>query len=252
MLNMAYLNFINNSDWILLLLAAFTLGLGKSGIKGIGVITVILMVLVFGSKESTGALLPMMIFADVFAVIYYNKHTQWYYLKKLIPMMFLGVIVGVWWGDSISEKLFKEVMSVFILVTVAIMIWMELKKTYKIPKHWIFSGGMGWLSGFTSMIGNLAGPFSNIYFLAMRLPKNEFIGTAAWLFFIINVFKLPFHIFVWKTIDKQTLTINAVLIPTIVLGFYLGAKLVKVISNELYRKFVLLITAAGAIFILFK
>ena len=86
----------------------------------------------------------------------------------------------------------------------------------------------------------------------MRLPKNEFIGTAAWLFFIINVFKLPFHIFVWKTIDKQTLTINAVLIPTIVLGFYLGAKLVKVISNELYRKFVLLITAAGAIFILFK
>ncbi len=164
MLNMAYLNFINNSDWILLLLAAFTLGLGKSGIKGIGVITVILMVLVFGSKESTGALLPMMIFADVFAVIYYNKHTQWYYLKKLIPMMFLGVIVGVWWGNSISEKLFKEVMSVFILVTVSIMIWMEIKKSYKIPKHWVFSGIMGWLSGFTSMIGNLAGPFSNIYF----------------------------------------------------------------------------------------
>jgi len=252
MLHFLDLDTLSSFDWLFLILAAFTLGLGKAGIKGIGVITVILMVLVFGSRNSTGALLPMMIIADIFAVRYYNKHTQWYYLKKLMPMMFVGVIIGVWWGNGISEKLFKEVMSVFILITVAIMFWMERKKSYKIPKHWTFSSGMGLLSGFTSMIGNLAGPFSNIYFLAMRLPKNEFIGTAAWLFFIINVFKLPFHLFVWKTIDRQTLTINLILIPIILLGFYLGAKLVKIMTNDLYRKFVLLITAIGAIFILFK
>ena len=67
---------------------------------------------------------------------------------------------------------------------------------------------MGLLSGFTSMIGNLAGSFADIYFLAMRLPKNEFIGTAAWLFFIINVFKLPFHIFIWKIVTFETLCLN--------------------------------------------
>ena len=81
-------------------------------------------------------------------------------------------------------------MAIFILVTASIMIWTENKKQKDIPNHWAFSSGMGLLSGITSMIGNLAGSFADIYFLAMRLPKNEFIGTAAWLFFIINVFKL--------------------------------------------------------------
>src|SRR5690606_41458311 len=42
------------------------------------------------------------------------------------------------------------------------------------------------LAGLCTMIGNLAGSLTNIFFLAMRLPKNEFVGTAAWLYFITN------------------------------------------------------------------
>ncbi|GAB1858183.1 hypothetical protein MHTCC0001_30200 [Flavobacteriaceae bacterium MHTCC 0001] len=97
------------------------------------------------------------------------------------------------------------------------------------------------------MIGNLAGPISNIYFLAMRLPKNEFIGTGAWLFLIINVFKLPFHFFIWKTISKATLALNVALIPAIVFGFFIGTTLVKKISNVNYRRFIILVTALGGV-----
>jgi len=86
----------------------------------------------------------------------------------------------------------------------------------------------------------------------MRLPKNEFIGTAAWLFFIINVFKLPFHIFVWKTISVESLAINLTLVPAIILGFFLGIKVVKLINNEMYRRFIILVTAIGAFILLFK
>lgn len=86
----------------------------------------------------------------------------------------------------------------------------------------------------------------------MRLPKNEFIGTAAWLFFIINVFKLPFHIFVWKTVTKESLVINALLIPGILIGFFLGVALVKRINNTLYRRFVFVATGIGALLILFR
>ena len=173
--------------------------MGKAGFKGLGVLIVLLMALVFGGKSSTGVLITMMVFADILAVIHYNRHTQWSYLKKLLPTMFLGVLIGVWIGKDISEVLFKQIMAAFILITVAIMVYMEKKKSEDIPTHWAFSSGTGLLAGITSMIGNLAGSFADIYFLAMRLPKNEFIGTAAWLFFIINVFKLPFHIFIWKT-----------------------------------------------------
>ena len=102
------------------------------------------------------------------------------------------------------------------------------------------------------MIGNLAGPVANIYFLAMRFPKNEFIGTAAWLFFIINLFKLPFHFFVWKTVNAETLVLNSVMIPVVAIGFFIGASVVKLISNVNYRRFILIVTAIGGVILFFR
>ncbi len=238
------------SNTLLALLGALFLGLGKSGVKGIGVIIVTIMALVFGGKSSTGVLIPMMIVADVFAVVYYHRHTQWRLLRNLLPAMIVGVLIGVWIGNDISDHLFKQIMAVFILMTVLVMIWMDHKKNKNISHHWIFSSGMGLVSGVTSMIGNLAGSFVNIYFLAMRLPKNEFIGTAAWLFFIINVFKLPFHVFVWKTVTSESLVVNLFLLPGILIGFFAGVKLVKLVNNDFYRKFIMAVMVIGALLIL--
>lgn len=244
---------LSSIDLFLAFLAALILGMGKAGVKGLGVVIVTLMAMVFGGKASTGVLIPLMILADIFAVIYYHRHTQWKYLGKLLPMMVIGVLIGVWFGNDISEELFKLLMAIFILATVALMFWMDVRKTpIDIPKHWTVSSGMGLLSGITSMIGNLAGSFANIYFLAMRLPKNEFIGTAAWLFFIINVFKLPFHVFVWKTVTRDSLLLNLLLVPGIVIGFFMGIAIIKAINNTMYRKFVLIVTAIGALMILFR
>lgn len=239
-------------QWVAISIAVFLLGISKAGIKGIGIIIVLILAFVFGEKASTGILLPMLITADVLAVIYYNRHTQWVYIKKLLPLMVVGVLVGVWIGNDISEELFKKIMAFIIIFSVLIMIYTEKRQSLKLPKHPLFSGVAGFLSGFTTMIGNLAGPISNIYFLAMRLPKNEFIGTAAWLFFIINIFKLPFHFFVWKTVTKETLILNAVLAPIVMASFFLGAYLVKLISNVNYRRFILIVTALGGILMLFR
>src|SRR5210317_269596 len=159
----AYTSNMDVYDWLLALLGTFLLGIGKSGLKGLGAVIVTLMAIVFGGKQSTGVLIPMMIAADVFAVIYYHRHTQWYFLKKLLPMMVLGVLLGVWWGGSISELLFKRVMAIIILISVLAMIWMDRSRSIKIPKNPLFSSSMGLLAGVTSMIGNLAGAFTSVY-----------------------------------------------------------------------------------------
>ncbi|TNJ44144.1 sulfite exporter TauE/SafE family protein [Tamlana fucoidanivorans] len=254
---MAYLDILKSYnlstvDWLFVGFAVFLLGISKSGIKGIGIIIVVIMAFVFGEKASTGILLPQLICADILAVTYYNSHAQWKYIKILLPWMIIGVLVGVWIGNDISETLFKRLMAVIILASVVIMFVMENRKSKQIPTNTWFSSGTGFLTGFTTMIGNLAGPISNIYFLAMRFPKNEFIGTAAWLFFIINVFKLPFHMFVWNTVSKESLILNAVLIPVVTTGFFLGVYIVKFISNINYRRFILFVTALGGIIMLFR
>ncbi|MFT6828614.1 MAG: putative membrane protein YfcA, partial [Roseivirga sp.] len=113
-------------------------------------------------------------------------------------------------------------------------------------------GVMGLTAGFTTMVGNLAGSFANIFFLAMRLPKNAFIGTTAWLFLIINLFKVPFHVFSWGTITVETLKIDAVLVPAIFIGLYVGIKILKKVNDAVFRKFILVMTGVGAILIFFS
>ena len=238
-------------QWLAIGLAGFLLGASKSGIKGIGIVIILILAFIFGEKESTGVLLPMLIVADILAVIYYNKHVQWKYIIKLMPFMIVGVLVGVWFGNDISEVLFKRIMAIIIILSVLVMIYTENRKT-SIPNNKLFAYSSGFLAGFASMIGNLAGPIADVYFLAIRLPKNEFIGTGAWLFFIINVFKLPFHIFVWNTINVETLVLNSVLIPALIIGFFVGAYIVKLISNVNYRRFIFIVTAIGGIILLLR
>lgn len=249
------LNFLLNisvASWILALSAAFILGISKAGIKGIAIIIVTMMALAFGARESTGLLVPLLVVGDIFAVVYYNRHTRWWYIARFLPWMLGGLLLGVFIGNELPEKAFKLVMVVVILGSVLMMYWWDRRQSATVPTHWAFGGFIGILAGITTMIGNLAGAFSNIYFLAMRLPKNEFIGTAAWLFLIINVLKLPFHYYVWGTLDKESLLINIRLVPAILIGLFVGVKLVKMLREGFYRKMILLLTALGAVLILFR
>ena len=129
---------------------------------------------------------------------------------------------------------------------------MEYRKSQEGPRHSLFVVSTGLAAGFTTMIGNLAGAFSNLYFLAMRVDKNSFIGTAAWIFLIINLFKFPLQVFFWKNITVQSLKIDAMLIPTLALGFGVGIYIVGKIKDEHYRKVVLVLTLAGSILMLLR
>ena len=231
---------------------AFLLGVSKSGIKGIASLIVTGLALVYGAKNSTGILMPLLLVGDVFAITYYKRHVQKEYIIKMLPWMVIGVLIGVVGGQYITESLFKYGMAIIILFSVGLMYYWENKKDKTIPSHWTFASSMGLLAGFTTMIGNLAGAFSNIYFLAMRLPKNNFIGTAAWLFFIINAFKVPFHIWTWETMNSTSLQISLQLVPFVLIGLLAGVFLVKKIENDSYRKLILLFTAIGGVAILFN
>jgi uncharacterized membrane protein YfcA len=240
------------SQWLLILLAAFLIGLAKGGLKGVDMLAVTIMALVFGGKSSTGIVLPLLCVADIGAVSYYNRHAQWTHFWKLIPWMIVGILLGVFLGKDMNEVLFRHVMAIIIVITIAIVLWLEFRKSTMIPQHPVFASGTGLAAGFTTMIGNLAGAFANLYFLAMRLPKNHFIGTAAWIFLVMNFFKLPFQVFYWKNINQETLQTDLILLPALIVGFLAGIRLTGKINDAHYRKMVLLLTLAGSVLMLFK
>jgi uncharacterized membrane protein YfcA len=213
---------------------------------------VTIMAIVFGSKASTGIVLPLLCVADIIAVSYYHRHAQWNHFWKLIPWMAIGILVGVYVGKDMNEAVFRKIMAVIIILTVAIMIVLEMRKKPLIPTNKLFVANMGLAAGFTTMLGNLAGAFSNIYFLAMRMSKNDFIGTAAWIFLVINLFKLPFQVFLWKNITLESLYTDLLLLPAMLIGFWVGLRIVSKIKDDNYRKVVIVLTFLGAIVLLFK
>lgn len=249
---MTLLASIPTTSLLLVALSAFFLGLAKAGLKGIEMLNVTLMALVFGGKASTGILLPLLCAADVAAVMYYHRHAQWVHFRRLMPWMMLGILVGVVAGKDLDEAVFRKLMAVIIVITVAMLLFMEARKSEGVPTHPLFASTTGMAAGFTTMIGNLAGAFANLYFLAMRMPKNEFIGTAAWVFLVINLFKLPFQAFYWKNITPGTLQLDLLLLPALALGFWAGLILVGRIDERHYRRIVFALTIAGALVMLVK
>jgi len=237
---------------VLLTLVALLIGMAKTGIAGAGMIAVPILAIVFGGKESTGIMLPMLITADVFAVWYYHKHANWGYLKQLLPFAIAGIVLGTVIGHAINDQTFKLTMAIIIFISLGIMIWQERQSQQLLPTSpWLtsklFSSSIGISGGFTTMVGNLAGPVMALYLLAMRLPKNAFIGTAAWFFITVNLIKVPFHILVWETITVNSVLLNTALIPAVAAGAWLGIKLVALIPEKVFRIFVISMTAVAAV-----
>lgn len=238
---------LSTLDWIMLVLSAFIIGMTKTGVAGIYYLVIPMMAWVFGGKNSTGILLPMLSMADIFAVIYYNRSANWGHLVKLVPIAFVGVIIGTLVGNAISEQVFKMLMGIIVLSGIGVMVFMERRKSKEVPDYWWFSVLTGLFAGFSTMVGNAAGSVLAVYLLSMRFPKNVYIGTTAWFFMLINLLKMPFHIFSWKTITWNSFLLDLTMIPAILVGAILGVWIVRLIPEKAYRTFLIWVTALSAI-----
>ena len=230
-------------QWLLFLFCALLIGVGKAGISGMGLIVVPAMAAAFGGKVSTGLVLPMLVVADIMAVSYYRRHADWKYIWKLLPAATAGVFIGLWIGGQINDELFKKLIAFFIIGSLVLMLLQERGGLPpSLTGSWGFSAAFGLIGGISTMIGNAAGPIMAVYLLSTRLPKNNFIGTGAWFFLIVNLLKVPLHVFFWHTINYESLLLNLAAIPFIIGGIFLGIRIVQLLPEKAFRYFVMIMT----------
>lgn len=227
------------------------MGLSKTGLPGLGLVFVPLMALAFGAKVSTGVLLPILNLGDLFAVAYYRRHADVARLVRLLPWALVGLGAGVGVGASLPDAEFKRLLGVLVLVLLGLMIWQETRRDKEsVPQGWWFPALAGLAAGFTTMVGNAAGPVMSLYLLAMRLPKNAFIGTSAWFFLIINLVKVPLQIVFWHNISWASFAVDLAVLPAIAAGAWLGLRLVGKIPERAFKVLVLSMTGLSALFLL--
>jgi uncharacterized membrane protein YfcA len=223
------------------------IGLSKTGINGASAIMIPLLALIFGAKESTGVVLPMLCFADLVAVICYRRAAEWKYIIRLLPWALAGFGLALLADNLVPARGFKTLIGVCIFAGLVVMFWNDRRgKDAAVPSAWWFSAIFGIMGGFSTMIGNAAGPIMSVFLLSMRLQKTGFVGTAAWFFMIINYLKIPLQHFVWHNIRAEGLLFGLTMIPFILVGTALGILVVKKVSEARYRVIVYIMTIISA------
>ena len=237
-------------EWLVLIITGLGIGFAKTGIQGSTIPVVVLMAITFGGQISAGMMLLFLLVGDAFAVKHYGKEVSIRGIWHLLPSTVVGVILGVIYGNMINDNQFKMTIGVIVLICLALLIHKEIKKsTIKIPNHSFVSAIVGVLSGFSSMVGNAAGPIFSVYILSKTIDKRKMISTTAWFFIVTNLVKLPFHIFVWQTIDFSNLVLALILLPIIFIGTRVGILVIRHIKEETYRKLIFVTTILSAIYL---
>jgi len=236
-------------QWALLALGAMATGLSKTGLPGLGVLTVGLFANAMPARESTGALLPLLIAGDFFAVAYFRKHANWHHLWRLFPWVIPGILGGVICLRVVeNDDHVQKIIGGILLAMIALQIWRQRTRRGQdpVPHKWWMSAAAGFLAGFTTMTANAAGPVMIIYLLAAGLPKMEFVGTSAWFFLFVNLFKVPFSVSL-GLIGPQSLLLDAVLLLPMLPGVLLGPILLRHINQKVFEWIATVLTVIATI-----
>jgi uncharacterized membrane protein YfcA len=244
--------------WALAAACAFFVGMAKTGVPGLGILVVPLMVLAVGdARLSAGWLLPLLCTADLFAVVYYRRHAQTRRLFSLAPWVLVGMGGGAL-ALTAREAVLRPVVGVIVLAMIGLHLRRRRLATAEAAKPPGAQGSpaapverlshaatYGVVAGFATMVANAAGPVMNLYLLARRLPKQEFIATGAWFFLVINFSKLPVYR-AHHLISARSLLFDLVLVPAVVTGALLGRRVFQRLPQRAFEVIVLALTTLAA------
>jgi uncharacterized membrane protein YfcA len=235
-------------QWAIAAFGAAMVGLGKTGIAGMGVLSVAIFATILPARESVGILLVILISADFVAVAVYRRDASWPHLWRLFPWVAAGVLIGAAAFGVMNDAHVRVVIGVILVALVVVQLVRNRKEGLPLvenPNRWLVAT-TGLATGFTTMIANAAGPLMILYLLAMRLPKFTFVGTAAWFFLALNLFKVPFSVGL-GLITPSSLGFSLKLVPFAVLGALSGRWLITLMNQRMFEGIALFLTLVAGV-----
>lgn len=239
---------LDTLQMLTLIAGAILIGINKTAIPGLGVLPVVMLTLVFETRMSTGIQLGMLCLADVIAVSYYRRHADWKIMLRLLPWALTGLILG-----SIMLRLLPDNDTIMRRtiggIVLALMVLSFVRKRLspeKIPSGVTWSAFYGILMGSTTQLANAAGPISSLYLLAMKLPKEKYLGCCAWFFLMLNWIKLPIFALEGR-VTVNSIMLDLSMIPFLLLGGFLGIVLLRKLPQKIFENIIQILVVIAAI-----
>lgn len=246
-MRVARLNEFSPIEVAALVVGAVGAGFSKTAIGGVVSISVALFATVLPARESTGALLPLLIVGDVVAVAVYRQHADWSILRRLFPSVAVGIVVGAAFVARVCDTAMRRTIGVLLLALVAVHLWQRRRAARReldagLAQHHQRRHGsavmFGILAGFTTMVANSGAAVMAIYLLSAGVGVLGFLGTSAWFFAAVNLFKLPFSVGL-GLITGSSLVLNAWLVPAVLAGTFVGKVVIPRINQTRFEALVL-------------
>jgi hypothetical protein len=242
--------------WILGAASALLVGFSKSAMPGIAVVFVPIFAEVLPARASTGALLPLLILGDVLAVAFWRRHAVWRHIVRLVPWTLAGIVAGWLAMGRMDDRVMRPVLGATLVAILGVTAWRDLSRAAAarrgasfeetVPDQWWFAALFGLVGGVTTMLSNAAGAILTVYLLAMRLPRDAFIGTSAWYFLIVNCLKVPFSASL-GLITGPSLLLDAALSAGVVAGSIVGVLAARRIPEKAFTTAVQVLAFAAAV-----
>jgi uncharacterized membrane protein YfcA len=247
---------LSAASWALLVVAAVAVGFAKTGITGVGAVASALFAVVLPARESTGALLPLLIAGDLVAIALYSRHTSWGLIRRLFPWVAVGVLVGVVFVANVDDSQMRTAIGLLLLGLVAVQLLTQSDRVRQAlgdpgsgpvaTSHRVSAAVVGVVAGFVTMVANASGSVMTVYLLLSGLSVMAFLGTGAWFFFLVNVFKLPFSIGL-GLVATDALAADAVLLPAMAVGAVAGALVVRRLAQRTFERLALALVVVSAL-----
>ncbi|MFN8373718.1 MAG: sulfite exporter TauE/SafE family protein [Anaerolineae bacterium] len=210
---------------LLLALAALMIGLSKGGLGGPVPVSLVAPLLsqIMPVQEAVVIVLPLLLFADIFALRVYWKQWDMRYIKLMLPVAVVGIVMGAWVLANLPDLALRRVLGFFTLVAVLYKLASDSLTAVKYTPHTWHAFFAGWAAGFGSAVANVGAPPFTAYMLLQKVEPIPFIGTTTLFFAIVNLLKLP------SFLQTQVLSVHQLLsiawtLPLIPLGVWIGRR----------------------------
>jgi len=247
--------------WLFVSAAVLLQGVSKSGFAGgLGILSVPLMLLVMPADKVVASLLPILILCDFNAIYFHRSNCEWPQLRRIYPPALLGIIAGaaLWWyiGQAGVERYEAPLKRFVGIIAVLFACYIFAKETsmrwaaeHRAGPRAAWAAGIA--AGFTSTLAHAAGPIISLYMFSQGMGKKRFVGTVAWTFTAINLTKLPLYLAVGM-IDWSVLAFDAVLLPLVPLGSFLGLWMHDRVPERPFNWLVLVLTLVAGVQLVFN
>lgn len=238
--------------WSLLAIAAFFVGMSKTALPGVNTIAIAIFAAILPARASTAALLLLLLFGDIFAIAFYRRHADWATLLKLVPTIVVGMILGAFFLAFADDTGVQRAIGIILLLLMGVTIWQRRwpsRSSDSPGRMRVARVGYGTLGGFTTMVANAGSAAMSMYLLAARFQVQAFLGTAAWLFALINLSKVPVVVGL-GLVTPTTLLLDLLLAPAVAVGALVGWWIARRIKQAVFDWAVIIATIAGAVYLL--